>query len=87
MKNSTLEFDEHGHSIPVDVFIRIYVFYMQNLDTHNLQFTLQMRFQIRYNDDRLDFKEVTSNRTEPIVGEEDLKKELWIPHVFFVNEK
>ncbi|CAG9798514.1 unnamed protein product [Chironomus riparius] len=46
-----------------------------------------MRFQIRYQDDRMIFNGVGSNRSQVIIGEEDLKKELWIPHVFFVNEK
>jgi len=67
--------------------VRTFVFYMQNLDTRDLEFTLQMRFQIRYQDDRMVFSNVGINRTEVIIGEEDLKKELWIPHVFFVNEK
>ena len=60
---------------------------MQNLDTRDLEYTLQMRFQIRYQDDRMIFTGVGSNRTQTIIGEEDLKKEIWIPHVFFVNEK
>lgn len=60
---------------------------MQNLDTQNLQFSLQMRFQLRYNDPRLVFKKVASDRTDAIIGENDLKSSLWIPHVFFVNEK
>ncbi|XP_070496892.1 pH-sensitive chloride channel 2-like isoform X2 [Chironomus tepperi] len=80
-------FDANGNSIPVDVYVRTFVFYMQNLDTRDLEFTLQMRFQIRYQDDRMKFSNVGINKTEVIIGEEDLKKELWIPHVFFVNEK
>jgi len=80
-------FDDNGKPIPVDVFVRSFVFYIQNLDTHDLEFTLQMRFQIRYQDDRMIFSNVGINRTEAIIGEEDLKKELWVPHVFFVNEK
>lgn len=60
---------------------------MQNLDTHDLEFSLQMRFQIRYNDPRLQFNKVGSNETESIIGEADLKNDLWLPHVFFVNEK
>ncbi len=59
---------------------------MQNLDTQDLQMTIQMRFQFRYNDPRLKFKNVDSNSTEAIVGE-DLEKSLWVPHVFFVNER
>lgn len=72
---------------PVDVFIRTYVFYMQNLDTYNLQFSLQMRLQLRYNDPRLIFNKVSFNETDAIMGEEDLKQKLWNPHVFFINEK
>ncbi|XP_070497147.1 pH-sensitive chloride channel 2-like [Chironomus tepperi] len=80
-------FDANGKSLPVDVYIRAYIFYIQNLDTHNLQFTIQMRFQIRYNDQRLVFNNVGSVRTEVILGEEDLRRNLWTPHVFFVNER
>jgi hypothetical protein len=46
-----------------------------------------MRFQIRYNDPRLQFQKVGSTETESIIGEEDLKRDIWLPHVFFVNEK
>lgn len=60
---------------------------MQNLDTHDLEFTVQMRFQIRYKDPRLEFRKVGSNTSESIIGEQDLKTKLWMPHVFFVNEK
>lgn len=60
---------------------------MQNLDTYNLQFTIQMRFQVRYNDPRLNFSGIDSAQTNVILGEEDLKMNLWIPHVFFLNER
>lgn len=85
--NSFVGFDTNGHSLPVEVYVRSFVFYMQNLDTHNLQFTLQMRFQIRYIDDRLEFRKVGSNQTEPIIGEKEVRDQLWTPHIFFVNEK
>lgn len=60
---------------------------MQNLDTHDLQFKMQMRFQIRYNDPRLEFKKVGNNKTEPITGEEDFKNDIWMPHLYLLNEK
>jgi hypothetical protein len=60
---------------------------MENLDTQNMQFTLQMRFQIRYKDHRLIFNKVAFNENQPITGGEDLKQRLWMPHLFFVNEK
>jgi Neurotransmitter-gated ion-channel ligand binding domain len=60
---------------------------MQNLDTHDLQFKLQMRFQLRYYDSRLEFKKVNSNRTIAIIGEDELRMDIWVPHYFFVNER
>ena len=80
-------FDRYGKPLPVDIFVRSFVFYMENLDTHNLQFTLQMRFQFRYDDQRLIFSDVGSNFTDLIIGEDDLEDQLWNPHIFFVNEK
>lgn len=60
---------------------------MENVDTRDLDFLLQMRFQIRFNDNRLMFKDVASNRTDSIMGKKELKSDLWVPHIFFVNEK
>jgi hypothetical protein len=82
-----LGYDKNGNKIPLKVYIRSYIYYLQNLDTYDLQFKIQMRFQIRYHDPRLVFKKHCINRTEAIIGEEDLKKEIWMPHLYFVNEK
>jgi hypothetical protein len=78
--------NEKGDVMPVQVFARAYIYYLQNLEAHDLQFKMQALLQLRYVDPRLVFKEV-STRTIPIVGEDDLRKELWVPHIFFANEK
>ena len=60
---------------------------LQNLEAHDLQFKIQALLQLRYVDPRLVFKEVAPNKTTPILGEDDLRKELWVPHIFFANER
>lgn len=68
------------------MYARAYIYYLQNLEAHDLQFKMQALIQLRYVDPRLVFREV-SKRTNPIVGEDDLRKQLWVPHTFFANEK
>lgn len=84
---SPLARDEEGNLLPIDVYARNYVYFLQNLEAHDLQFKMQALLQLRYVDPRLVFREVAPNRTSPIVGEDDLRKELWVPHIFFANEK
>lgn len=48
---------------------------------------MQLRFQIRYRDPRFEFKKVGSNKTDPITGGDDMKKDIWMPHLYMVNEK
>ena len=75
--------DENGNILPVDVYARAYVYFLQNLEAHDLQFKIQALLQLRYVDPRLVFKEVAPNRTTSIMGEDDLRKDLWVPHLFF----
>lgn len=79
--------DENGHVLPVDVYARAYIYFLQNLEAHDLQFKIQALLQLRYVDPRLVFREVAPNKTSPILGEDDLRKELWVPHIFFANER
>ncbi|KAG5676858.1 hypothetical protein PVAND_006665 [Polypedilum vanderplanki] len=79
--------DENGNILPVDVYARAYIYFLQNLEAHDLQFKIQALLQLRYVDPRLVFREVAPNKTTPIMGEDDLRKELWVPHVFFANER
>ncbi|CRL01010.1 CLUMA_CG014242, isoform A [Clunio marinus] len=78
--------DESGKIVPVDVFVRFYVYFLQNLDAHDLQFKMHALLQFRYYDPRLSFSKI-SNRTNSILGEDDLRKQLWMPHIFIANEK
>jgi hypothetical protein len=79
-------FDEHGNLIPVNVHTRLYVYFLQNLDSAHLQFKMHAMLQLRYFDYRMAFGEI-AKRENPIIGEDDLRKQLWVPHLFFANEK
>ncbi|CAO1348804.1 unnamed protein product [Diamesa hyperborea] len=79
--------DEKNNILPVDVYARAYIYFLQNLEAHDLQFKIQALLQLRYVDPRLVFKEVAPKRTASIVGEDELRKELWVPHIFFANER
>ncbi|KAG5676859.1 hypothetical protein PVAND_006666 [Polypedilum vanderplanki] len=80
-------YDDYGKRLPVNVYARFFIYYLQNLDTHELQFAMQTLVQMRYVDPRLSFKDIAPGRTIPIKGEEDLRNKIWVPHVFFSNEK
>ncbi|XP_062706760.1 pH-sensitive chloride channel 2-like isoform X1 [Aedes albopictus] len=78
---------ENGTKLPVQVYARAYIYFLQNLEAHDLQFKIHALLQLRYVDSRLVFKKVAPNRTEPIMGEQSLRDVLWVPHVFLANER
>lgn len=78
--------DELGKVLPVDVFVRFYIYFLQNLEAHDLQYKMHALLQFRYDDPRLAFKKF-SKRKSPILGENDLRQEMWVPHIFFANEQ
>lgn len=82
-----MAFAEDGTKLPVQVFARAYIYFLQNLEAHDLQFKIHALLQLRYVDSRLVFKKVAPNRTEPIMGEQSLRDVLWVPHVFLANER
>lgn len=71
----------------MDVYDRAYIYFIQNLEAHDLQFKIHALIQFRYVDPRLVFREVAKSRTEPIIGEASLRESLWVPHVFLSNER
>lgn len=87
LKLPSTAFDHDRNPQPVKVYTRAYVYFLQNLHAYDLQFKVQALLQLRYTDSRLEFKGVGSKRKGPIVGEEALRKKLWVPHIFFANEK
>ncbi|XP_062546514.1 pH-sensitive chloride channel 2 [Armigeres subalbatus] len=80
-------YSENGTKLPVQVYARAYIYFLQNLEAHDLQFKIHALLQLRYVDSRLVFKKVAPNRTEPIMGEQSLRDVLWVPHVFLANER
>ncbi|KAM7349000.1 pH-sensitive chloride channel 2-like [Cochliomyia hominivorax] len=71
---------------PVDVYIRVYIYVLQNLDSSDLQFKMHGLIQMRYNDPRLAFSKYAPSRNQPILGESSLRGLIWVPHVFLANE-
>lgn len=45
-----------------------------------------MLLQYRYKDPRLDYTKTSPNRTR-IVGEDQLRSKIWVPHVLLDNER
>ncbi|TMW45247.1 hypothetical protein DOY81_009673, partial [Sarcophaga bullata] len=71
---------------PVSVYVRVYIYVLQNLDTSDLQFKTHGLIQMRYNDPRLAFSKFAPSRTQPIMGESSLRSLIWVPHIFLANE-
>ncbi|XP_077293494.1 pH-sensitive chloride channel 2-like [Arctopsyche grandis] len=71
---------------PVSVLARVYVYFMQATDAHDMHFKLHFLLQLRYFDPRLAYKTYSPNR-KVIVGEDQLRTGIWTPHVFLSNEQ
>ena len=82
-----ITYSESGQRLPVDVYVRAYVYFMQNLEAHDLQFKIYALLQMRFLDPRLTFRKVAPKRKQPILGEMQLRDTLWMPHLFLVNER
>lgn len=82
-----LTYTETGDRQPVDVYMRAYIYFMQNLEAHDLQFKIYALLQMRYLDPRLNFRTVSPKRLQPILGEQQLRDSLWMPHIFLANER
>jgi len=67
--------------------MRAYIYFMQNLEAHDLQFKIYALLQMRYLDPRLNFRNVSPKRRQPILGEQQLRDSLWMPHIFLANER
>ncbi|ALC49142.1 CG7589, partial [Drosophila busckii] len=82
-----ITYTETGTRLPVDVYMRAYIYFMQNLEAHDLQFKIFALLQMRYMDPRLSFRNVSPKRLQPILGEQTLRDSLWMPHIFLANER
>uniref|UniRef100_A0A0A1XSF6 pH-sensitive chloride channel 2 n=1 Tax=Zeugodacus cucurbitae TaxID=28588 RepID=A0A0A1XSF6_ZEUCU len=79
--------ESNGARLPIDVYVRAYIYFMQNLEAHDLQFKIHVLLQLRFLDPRLTFRKVAPKRKQPILGEKPLRDTLWMPHIFLANEK
>ncbi|XP_053951411.1 pH-sensitive chloride channel 2 [Anastrepha ludens] len=82
-----LERPDSGAPLPIDVYVRAYIYFMQNLEAHDLQFKIHVLLQLRFLDPRLTFRKVAPKRRQPILGEKQLRDTLWMPHIFLANER
>ncbi|EDX10856.1 pH-sensitive chloride channel 2 [Drosophila simulans] len=79
------EYDSDGKRLPIVVKTRIYVYFLQNLNSDLLQFKMHALLQLRFQDKRLAYK--AFNRSDNILGQKHLSERLWLPHIFFANER
>ncbi|XP_037817064.1 pH-sensitive chloride channel 2 [Lucilia sericata] len=77
----------NGERLPITVKARIYIYYMQNLNSDLLQFKMHALLQLRFIDKRLAYTNYAPNRKENILGQKHLSERLWLPHIFFANER
>ncbi|KAH8342330.1 hypothetical protein KR059_002069, partial [Drosophila kikkawai] len=73
--------------LPTVVKTRIYVYFLQNLNSDLLQFKMHALLQLSFQDKRLAYKLIQAQRTDPILGQKHLSERLWLPHIFFANER
>lgn len=82
------EYDkETSKRLPIVVKMRIYVYLLQNLNSDLLQFKMHALLQLSFQDKRLAYKEFAPERRETILGQKHLSERLWLPHIFFANER
>lgn len=60
---------------------------MQNLNSDLLQFKMHALLQLSFVDKRLAYSHYAPNRKEHILGQKHLSERLWLPHIFFANER
>nr|XP_016923336.2 pH-sensitive chloride channel 2 [Drosophila suzukii] len=71
--------------LPIVVKTRIYVYFLQNLNSDLLQFKMHALLQLRFQDMRLAYN--VYKREGNIMGQKHLSERLWLPHIFFANER
>ncbi|KAM8710500.1 hypothetical protein ACLKA7_017163 [Drosophila subpalustris] len=82
-----IEYDSTSRRLPIVVKTRIYVYLLQNLNSDLLQFKTHALLQLSFQDKRLAYRDFAPERRETIVGQKHLSERLWLPHIFFANER
>ncbi|XP_026318782.1 glycine receptor subunit alpha-2-like, partial [Hyposmocoma kahamanoa] len=70
----------------VYVHASAYVYFIQPAEAHDLNFKLHFLLQLRWTDDRLAYSLHSPKRTK-IIGENDLRQRIWVPHLYMSNEQ
>ncbi|XP_076258924.1 pH-sensitive chloride channel 2-like isoform X2 [Rhynchophorus ferrugineus] len=69
---------------PLKVAFQIDVKHIENVD--NTQFKTHLLVQLTFQDDRLNFSDVSPSRGS-IMGQETLRNKIWVPHIVVKNER
>ncbi|XP_013199982.1 pH-sensitive chloride channel 2 isoform X1 [Amyelois transitella] len=63
-----------------------YVYFIQPAEAHDLNFKLHFLLQLRWVDKRLAYYRFSPKRIN-IIGENDLRDRIWVPHLYMSNEQ
>lgn len=70
----------------VYVHASAYVYFIQPAEAHDLNFKLHFLLQLRWTDPRLAYRLFSPERSK-IIGENDLRERIWVPHLYMSNEQ
>ncbi|XP_031765282.2 pH-sensitive chloride channel 2-like isoform X2 [Galleria mellonella] len=70
----------------VYVHASAYVYFIQPAEAHDLNFKLHFLLQLRWTDLRLAYHLYSPKRVT-IIGEDDLRRRIWVPHLYMSNEQ
>ncbi|XP_075973508.1 secretory chloride channel isoform X2 [Anticarsia gemmatalis] len=70
----------------VYVHASAYVYFIQPAEAHDLNFKLHFLLQLRWTDPRLAYALYSPERSK-IIGENDLRERIWVPHLYMSNEQ
>ncbi|XP_059226798.1 pH-sensitive chloride channel 2 [Stomoxys calcitrans] len=82
-----IEYSDSGERYPIKVKARIYIYYMQNLNSDLLQFKMHALLQLSFQDKRLAYSHYAPMKKDNILGQKHMSERLWLPHIFFANER
>lgn len=72
---------------PLDIYLRIYVYDLRITNAADVELKIFGFLQLRYTDFRLAFGVYAPKRSQPILGDAQLRERIWVPHILFVNEQ
>ncbi|GBP41958.1 Glycine receptor subunit alpha-3 [Eumeta japonica] len=70
----------------LEVHASAYIYFIQPAEAHDLNFKLHFLLQLRWTDPRLAYV-LYSPKRQKIIGENDLRQRIWVPHLYMSNEQ